>query len=556
MKKIFFFLTVFFVLLSSPCLAGEWEPTDFCNQGCSEFDTESFANGYVLKAGGVANSVELSYCEIRNPQTGEWTPTDSMHFPRSGKDFLIRISDTEILATGQGGSNYTSEIYNLITGEWTITGNMHFGHKDHTTEAFESANGDTLFMVIGGDAVNDYKGCEIYNPATGEWTITGFLPSGKRLSPSRVLPNGNIISAAGGVTTYDQCAIYNPITGEWTEIAPLNQGHLDATMELHDGNPMIIAGVHGDTFENSCEVYNSQTNEWYFVDTLAIGRTGHCSKTLLNTKTLVMGGLSDQMGTNKSCELYNYETNQWQTATSTYYPYYNFSTKILLDERVLAIRSWCEIYTWNHMPEVSQPQALDGLNEALIGDILTFSVTVNDIDSDSASVQIDWGDGESTEWTELVPSGTTLQFSHSWNEVGQYYVRAQVADQWYFLNPLCHNSLSNWTEPTLITITGVGVEPDPHSPEPILCIYPNPFRTSTTISFSNSAQDQPGQNTEISVFNIKGQVVKTWSLNQTTSQQVVWNGKDDNGKNITSGIYFCKLISGEFFEIQRIVLLN
>jgi len=554
MKKIFC-ITAMFILFSSAYLAGDiWTPTGSCVQGCEEFSTESFPNGYILKAGGITNSVELSYCEIRNPQNGEWTPTGSMNFPRSGKDFLIRISDTEVLATGQGGPNKTSEIYNFITGEWSLTGNMHFWHHDHTVEAFQNASGDTLFMVIGGDAVNDYKGCEVYDPATGEYTITGFLPSGKRLSPSMVLPNGDIMSAAGGVTTYDQCAIYNHLIGIWLEIAPLNQGRLGATMELQNGIPMIIAGIYNSIFLNSCEVYDYQTNEWYFVDTLAIGRAGHCSETLLNTKNLVMGGT--QAGSEPRCEIYNPATHEWQTAASMYYPYGNFSSEILKDERVLAIRSWCEIYEWNHIPEVSQPQALDGLNEALIGDILTFSVTVNDIDSDSASVQIDWGDGESTEWTELVPSGTTLQFSHSWNEVGQYYVRAQVADQWYFLNPLCHNSLSNWTEPTLITITGVGVEPDPHSPEPILCIYPNPFRTSTTISFSNSAQDQPGQNTEISVFNIKGQVVKTWSLNQTTSQQVVWNGKDDNGKNITSGIYFCKLISGEFFEIQRIVLLN
>jgi len=555
MKKIFC-ITAMFILFSSAYLAGDiWTPTGSCVQGCEEFSTESFPNGYILKAGGITNSVELSYCEIRNPQNGEWTPTGSMNFPRSGKDFLIRISDTEVLATGQGGPNKTSEIYNFITGEWSLTGNMHFWHHDHTVEAFQNASGDTLFMVIGGDAVNDYKGCEVYDPATGEYTITGFLPSGKRLSPSMVLPNGDIMSAAGGVTTYDQCAIYNHLIGIWLEIAPLNQGRLGATMELQNGIPMIIAGIYNSIFLNSCEVYDYQTNEWYFVDTLAIGRAGHCSETLLKKETLVIGGVSDQIGTDFTCEIYDYANNQWQTAASTYYPYSNFSAEILQDERVLAIKSWCEIYTWNYMPIVSPPQTLSGLNEAIVGEILTLSVTATDPDGDSVSVRIDWGDNETTEWSNLVPSGTTLEFSHSWTEPGTYQVRAQSADQWFFLNPLCHNSLSEWSNPTIITITGVGTDPDPNYPEPMLfCIYPNPFRTSTTISFSNHAQIQSEQNTEISIFNIKGQLVKQLSI--INDQSVVWNGKDSNGKKLANGIYFCKLIAGEFFEIQRIVLLN
>ena len=553
MKKIFFILIVSF-LLSSPCLAGEWELTGFCNQGCSEFDTESFSNGYTLKAGGIANSIELSYCEIYNPQTGEWMPTDSMHYARSGKDFLIRISDVEILATGQGGPDRTSEIYNLTTGEWTIAGNMHFWHNNHTTEAFENASGDTLFMVIGGDAVNDYKGCEVYDRATGEYTITGFLPSKKWFSVSIVLPNGNIMSAAGGSCAYDwsQCAIYDRITGEWTEIAPLNQGRLGATMELDNGNPVIIAGVYGNIFLNSCEVYDVQNNEWHFVDTLSIGRVGHCSELLLNNKILVMGGLSDQIGTDFTCEIYSTETNEWENAPSTYYPYSNFSSEILLNERVLAIRSWCEIYTWNYQPSVSQPQTLNGLNEALVGETLNFSVVASDPDEDSVSVRIDWDDGEISDWTGLQPSGSTFILSHEWAEPGVYSVRAQSADQWYFLNELCHNSISEWSDTLLVTINGQAVEPSIEL-TPIMSAYPNPFDKSTTVCFYGVVNSH--ENARIEIYNIKGQKIRTFENLESASlspyyadgvgYSITWNGRDDKNLPVTSGIYFYKLMIGE-----------
>jgi len=552
MKKIFLALIAFCLLLSTPCLAGEWNQTGSCNQSSSKFSTENFGNGKTLKSGGFYASGPSYFCEIYDPITGEWEPTDPMHYSRTGEDFLIKISDTEILATGQGGSNYTSEIYNLITEEWTITGNMHFWHEDHSTEAFENTSGDTLFMVIGGDAVNDYKGCEVYDPATGEWTITGFLPSGKRLSPSVVLPNGDIMSCGGGITTYDQCAIYNHITRVWEEIAPLNQGHVDATIELDNGNPMIIAGSCGNIFLNSCEIYDFATQEWAFTDSLEISRTGHCSKTLLNTKTIAICGLPGWA--NMSCELYDHTTNQWETAASTYYPYYNFSPEILFDERVLAIGKYhCEVYAWNHQPVVSQLENL-GLNEATIGETLSFSVIASDPDNDSVSVRVDWDDGQTSPWSDLVPSGTVLQFSHSWSQSGNYQLSAQGRDQWHILNENCHNSLSEWTDPILIIVTGTGVEPDPQSPEPIVSIYPNPFRNSTKISFSNSAQVRPGQ-AEISIFNIKGQVIKTWSLNQTTSW-VVWNGKDANGKELANGIYLCKLTVGDFSAMQKIILLE
>ena len=73
--------------------------------------------------------------------------------------------------------------------------------------------------------------------------------------------------------------------------------------------------------------------------------------------------------------------------------------------------------------------------------------------------------------------------------------------------------------------------------------YPNPFNPSTTISFSLTVEDV--KNAEIEIYNIKGQKVKTFpnlQITQSSNQQIVWKGKDDNDKNVSSGIYFYKLI--------------
>jgi len=78
--------------------------------------------------------------------------------------------------------------------------------------------------------------------------------------------------------------------------------------------------------------------------------------------------------------------------------------------------------------------------------------------------------------------------------------------------------------------------------------YPNPFYLNTTISlqFSNE-QNQQNERMKIEIYNVKGQKVKqlvSASADQLSAGQhsVVWNGNDESGKPLNSGIYLYKLI--------------
>ncbi|RKX70008.1 hypothetical protein DRP43_03800, partial [candidate division TA06 bacterium] len=86
--------------------------------------------------------------------------------------------------------------------------------------------------------------------------------------------------------------------------------------------------------------------------------------------------------------------------------------------------------------------------------------------------------------------------------------------------------------------------------------YPNPFSTSTTISF-NLATDLRGL-TQIKIYNIKGQLVKNFELRILNSEliKVVWDGKDENGKQLPSGIYFYKLITEDKSIVKKMLLLR
>jgi hypothetical protein len=90
--------------------------------------------------------------------------------------------------------------------------------------------------------------------------------------------------------------------------------------------------------------------------------------------------------------------------------------------------------------------------------------------------------------------------------------------------------------------------------------YPNPFNPTTTIKYTltslgNGEESLP---TTLKIYNILGEVVRTL-VDEPKSAGVhyeVWDGKDDQGHQVASGIYFYRLRAGEFSETKKMVLLK
>jgi hypothetical protein len=84
--------------------------------------------------------------------------------------------------------------------------------------------------------------------------------------------------------------------------------------------------------------------------------------------------------------------------------------------------------------------------------------------------------------------------------------------------------------------------------------YPNPFNPDTTIKFSLKETSQ----VRLDIFNIKGQKVTTLvnSNLEKGQHQINWDGKDDNGKAVTSGIYYYKMTTKDFSNIKKMMLIK
>jgi hypothetical protein len=99
----------------------------------------------------------------------------------------------------------------------------------------------------------------------------------------------------------------------------------------------------------------------------------------------------------------------------------------------------------------------------------------------------------------------------------------------------------------------VGV-PTPTAANNLSQNYPNPFNPQTTIAFSVK---QRGLVT-LRVYNVAGELVRTLASEEYTAgaHTKVWDGRNDAGSPVSSGVYFYKLVANDFTQTRKMVLLK
>jgi|GEM_PF-1815699 len=98
-------------------------------------------------------------------------------------------------------------------------------------------------------------------------------------------------------------------------------------------------------------------------------------------------------------------------------------------------------------------------------------------------------------------------------------------------------------------------EPSMPTENPTIVSSPNPFTSSTNISFSIPHNS----NVNISVYNLKGQKVKSLTNDRygKGNYTLLWNARDQNGEQVSPGVYFYKLATdGELVEVKKCLILR
>ena len=146
--------------------------------------------------------------------------------------------------------------------------------------------------------------------------------------------------------------------------------------------------------------------------------------------------------------------------------------------------------------------------------------------------------GLADSWVELVPNGT-----HSGFLVGKRTALVVRSTDIYAFDP----------ERTVVDVAEEETAPLPTGYS-LGQNYPNPFNPSTVIEYSLPRRDQ----VEITIYNLLGRKVRTL-LDQTQDAgqyRVTWNGRDDNGAVVGSGLYLYQVKSGLFSSSKKMLLVK
>lgn len=106
--------------------------------------------------------------------------------------------------------------------------------------------------------------------------------------------------------------------------------------------------------------------------------------------------------------------------------------------------------------------------------------------------------------------------------------------------------------------SGVGVErevsPRAAFREPELQINPNPVRGSCVIRYWSGKEEK----VRLTLYDVTGRVVRSFShyVSRLIPYEVYWDGRDDQGKEVRSGVYFLRVVGGEKDITKKVIVLS
>jgi N-acetylneuraminic acid mutarotase len=286
---------------------GKFSPTGALPVAISDATATLLRSGQVLVAGGREGNHQVANAELYNPASGTWAATGAMTRARSGQTATLLPNGQVLVAGGgcNGGgfgcdagsfeqSQHSAELYNPATGTWTKTGFMKFPRQDFTATLLK----DGQVLATGGfascddDFCGDNRSAELYNPATGKWSVTG--PMHVAREQHTLLPDGDVLVAgglneggfSGNGSSFSSAELYNPATGTWSTTASMSTTHVGGTATLLSNGWVLVAGGGNAV----AEIYEPARAIWVTPGAMTTPRTGQTATLLPGGHVLVTGG--------------------------------------------------------------------------------------------------------------------------------------------------------------------------------------------------------------------------------------------------------------------------
>ncbi len=247
--------------------------------------------GKVLLAGGASASwcdasCYLASAELYDPSSNTFTLAGSMATPRAGGNAVL-LQDGNVLIVGgdePSGDRHvaTAELYHPSTRTFSVTGSMH-------------GDGPSVLVVLKNGKVLALKdsGAELYDPATGQFTVVSGGAVARTKFGAALLPDGKLLLAGGQIAgawgpKSTATNIYDPVSGALTSGPDMSLARFKlkkAVVSLNDGRILIAGGAERpEIYDASSKALDSATGsrlDCYYFST---------ATRLSNGEVLIVGG--------------------------------------------------------------------------------------------------------------------------------------------------------------------------------------------------------------------------------------------------------------------------
>jgi len=281
------------------------------------------------------------YCGISS--SGEVSATGALNNAREAHTATLLPSGKVLVTGGTDIPGYTissSELYDPAKENWSFTGSLNYARKGHTATLLPNGK-----VLVAGGFNNDLSGqpqgqlstCELYDPATETWSVTGALADGRDGHTATLLSNGKVL-VTGGYDTIgmplSSSELYDPVLGTWSSTGALVNARYFHTAILIPNGMVLVAGgtaTYGSNLElSSSELYDPLTESWSPTGALATARHSYLAALLPNGKVLAAGGY-DATGTAMAdCELYDPAAGTWSPTGAMSVPRFLGTATMLL----------------------------------------------------------------------------------------------------------------------------------------------------------------------------------------------------------------------------------
>ncbi len=399
------------------------------------------------------------------------------------------------------------------------------------------------------------------------WTVVGSMPN--PVSGGQAVVNGNMIYILGGYSDNDNAVVsyiqaYNPQDNNWSIVDSMQYPRSEFVAGTFADSIIYFGGVKSLPFiyvPGSIEVWNFKSAPYIYKQDSTFARS-YSTGQIVNGNLYAFGGYTPAYISNNYLFGYNIDSGRTiNTVDSVSTP------NLLLDQMSVIINS--DIYILGG--------TLPGVNGYPLRTIYDFNTKTNTLTGIHAELEDSRAGGAAVESDSIIYLiGGYTQTSLATKSVSMLDLKRKEIEEeriqslnYARRNPMAVNyngaiyvfggtDQSGQVVPQVEeynTVTGVASS-QPALPKQFELEnnYPNPFNPSTQIAFKIAVTAK----VSLDVYSILGEHIKT-IVNKVFSPgeyTVTWNGNNDTGSSMASGVYIYRLTSGYFTESKKMLLLK